>query len=232
VEGPVELVEGGCRFLADLLGGQKTGWFFDQAPARAEIARLARGGTLLDLYCHTGGFAVRAADAGARAVLGIDGSEAALELARAAADLNEVSASVSFERADAFAALEKLAAEGRTFDVVVADPPSFVRAKRELGAGLRGYRKLAARSARLVSPGGFLFLASCSHHVDRDAFDRAVAEGVGVTGREGRILYRGGAGPDHPVHPALTEGDYLKWSILQLDAPAAGGAPAFTARRG
>jgi 23S rRNA (cytosine1962-C5)-methyltransferase len=218
VTGPVELEEGGCRFLADLVGGQKTGWFFDQAPARAEVARIARDGELLDLYCHTGGFAIRAAHGGARAVLGIDGSEPALELAREAARLNGVAERCSFEREDAFSALARLAAGKRRFDVVVADPPSFVRGRRELGAGLRGYRKLAAQCARLVAPGGFLFLASCSHHVERAAFERAVALGLGAARREGRILYQGGAGPDHPVHPSLPEGGYLKYLILQLDA--------------
>lgn len=216
-EGPVELVENGVRFLADLGEGQKTGWFFDQRENRASVSRLAGGGRVLDLYCYTGGFAVQAAAGGAAAVLGIDRSEGALALAARSAALNGVEGRCRFERGDAFGTLEALAGEGERFDIVVADPPAFVKSKKELNQAARGYRKLARLAAALVTPGGFLFIASCSHHMTVENFGEQVARGIGEAGRSARILRASGAGPDHPVHPFLPETAYLKALLLQID---------------
>ncbi|MGE0120897.1 MAG: class I SAM-dependent rRNA methyltransferase [Dongiaceae bacterium] len=217
IAGPVELVENGARFLADLGAGQKTGWFFDQRENRASVARLAARARVLDVYCYTGGFAVQAAAAGAAAVLGIDRSEPALALAARAAALNGVAARCRFERGDAFGALEALAARGELFDIVVADPPAFVKSKKELNQAARGYRKLARLAAGLVRPGGFLFIASCSHHMTAENFGEQAARGLGDADRGGRILRASGAGPDHPVHPSLPETAYLKALLLQVD---------------
>ena len=214
---PVEVVEGGARFAADPLEGQKTGWFFDQRDNRAFVARLAPGARMLDLYCHTGGFAIAAAVAGAWSVLGIDSSEPALDLARRAADLSGVADRTTFERANVFEAAERFAAGGERFGVVVADPPAFVKSRKDLKPGLNGYRKLARMAAGLVAPGGFLFIASCSHNVDAPDFAEAVAGGLNQAGRGGRILRAAGAGPDHPVHPHLAESAYLTTLVLQLD---------------
>jgi 23S rRNA (cytosine1962-C5)-methyltransferase len=216
-EGPVELVENGVRFLADLGEGQKTGWFFDQRENRANVARLAGGASVLDLYCYTGGFAVQAAAGGAASVLAIDRSEPALVLAARSAALNGVEGRCRLERGDAFGTLEALAGRGERFDIVVADPPAFVKAKKELNQAARGYRKLARLAAALVKPGGFLFIASCSYHMTAENFGEQVARGMGEAGRSGRILRASGAGPDHPVHPFLPETAYLKALLLQID---------------
>ncbi len=167
-------------FPADVCGGQKTGWFFDQRDNRAFIAGLARGARVLDLYCYSGGFAVAAAHKGAAAVLGIDSSEPALGLAAEAVRRNGV-------------------------------------AERAVPAAVRGYRKLAHLAAQLTAPGGFLFLASCSYNVGVAEFAEAVRRGLADAGRVGRILKSTGAGPDHPVHPALPESSYLKALTLTLD---------------
>jgi 23S rRNA (cytosine1962-C5)-methyltransferase len=217
IAGPVSVEEAGAEFLADVLAGQKTGWFYDQRDNRAFVARLARGARLLDLYCYGGGFALAAAKAGAAAVLGIDRSEPALALAAAAARRNGVGERCEFRRAEAFAEAAALAGRGERFDIVVADPPAFARAKREVGAALRGYRKLARLAAQLVAPTGFLFLASCSYNVGAAEFAEAVRRGLADAGRGGRILRSAGAGPDHPVHPALPETAYLKALTLALD---------------
>jgi 23S rRNA (cytosine1962-C5)-methyltransferase len=213
----VRLEENGVRFLADLRGGQKTGWFFDQRENRAAVARLSAGARVLDAYCYAGGFAVQAAAAGAADVLGVDRSDAALGLAQRSAELNGLAGRCRFERGDAFGTLSGLAERGDRFDVVVADPPAFVKSKRDLNQAARGYRKLARLSAALVQPGGFLFLASCSHHMTADRFAEQVARGLNDAGREGRVLRASGAGPDHPVHPSLPETAYLKALLLQLD---------------
>ncbi|TVR98637.1 MAG: class I SAM-dependent rRNA methyltransferase [Rhodospirillales bacterium] len=217
VGGPVPVREDGLVFFADVLTGQKTGWFFDQRRNRAFAAPLAEGGAMLDLFCHTGGFAVRAAAGGASPVLGIDTSEPALALARQAAAANGVDARCTFRRGEVFQSLEALITEGARFRLVVADPPAFVKSRKELAAGLRGYRKLARLAARVVEPGGFLFLASCSHNVEAAGFAAECAAGLAKAGRTGRILRAAGAGPDHPIHPHLPETAYLKTLVLQLD---------------
>jgi 23S rRNA (cytosine1962-C5)-methyltransferase len=217
IAGPIELTENGARFLADAREGQKTGWFFDQRDNRRFVAELSSGGRVLDLYCYTGGFAVQAAMAGADAVLAIDRSEGALALAAAAADLNGVGERCRFQRADIFGTLESLASSGERFDVVIADPPAFVKSKKDLGPGLRGYRKLARLAATLVAPGGVLFIASCSHNVEPPDFAEAVRRGLEDARRGGRILRSAGASPDHPVHPWLPESAYLKAQLLVLD---------------
>jgi 23S rRNA (cytosine1962-C5)-methyltransferase len=215
LEGPVEVVENGSRFLADIAAGQKTGWFFDQRVNRAQVATLARGRTMADFYSYAGGFAVMAMKSGATSAVAIDRSQIALDLAAGAARLNDVV--VETAEADVFAEMERLAAARQQFGLVVADPPAFVKSRKELGAGAKGYRKLARLSAALVEPGGFLFIASCSHHVGPELFAEEVRHGIATAGRSGRVLRTGAAGPDHPVHPFLPESAYLKSLTLQLD---------------
>jgi 23S rRNA (cytosine1962-C5)-methyltransferase len=214
---PITVDENGARFLADPVGGQKTGWFYDQRENRRVVAAMSAGARVLDLYCFSGGFAVNAARAGARAAIGIDRSESALRFARGAADYNDVSPICRFERAEVFEKLESLAVARERFDIVVADPPAFVKSRKDLGAGLRGYRKLTRLAASLVAPGGVLFLASCSHNVAVADFAEAVRRGLQDADRSGRILLRSGAAPDHPLHPALPESAYLKAELLALD---------------
>ncbi|MBI3453197.1 MAG: class I SAM-dependent rRNA methyltransferase [Rhodospirillales bacterium] len=216
IAGPVELAENGGRFLADIEGGQKTGWFYDQRENRVAVAALAAGARVLDLYAYGGGFAIAAARAGAKEAVAIDRSAAALDLAGQAAALNGVSDACRFARAEAFAELERLASAGERFDIVVADPPAFVKSKKDLAAGARGYRKLARLAAALVTPSGFMFIASCSHNVDVPLFAEQVRRGIADAGREGRILRSSGAAADHPVHPHLPESAYLKAQLLQL----------------
>jgi 23S rRNA (cytosine1962-C5)-methyltransferase len=217
VDGPVSLEEAGTRFVADVLAGQKTGWFYDQRENRAFIAGLSTGARVLDLYCYAGGFSVMAAHRGAAAVLGIDRSEPALALAAEAARRNGVDQICEFRRGEVFAEAAALAGKGERFDIVIADPPPFARAKRDAPAALRGYRKLARLAAQLTAPGGFLFLASCSHNVGAAEFGEAVRHGLVDAGRGARILKSAGASPDHPVHPALPESAYLKALTLSLD---------------
>jgi 23S rRNA (cytosine1962-C5)-methyltransferase len=217
LDGPTEVIENGTHFFADLLGGQKTGWFFDLRGPRHLVAGLAAGGILLDLYCHSGGFAVQAALAGARKVVAVDRSTPALVLAAKAAGRNAVGERCSFVAAEVFADLAARGARDERYTVVVADPPSFVKARKDLKAGIKAYRKLARLAAPLVAPGGFLFIASCSHHVPAVDFAEEVARGLTAAERSGRVIAAGGAGPDHPVHPHLPESAYLKWHVLQLD---------------
>ncbi|RKQ69992.1 class I SAM-dependent rRNA methyltransferase [Oceanibaculum indicum] len=216
-EGAIELVENGTRFRCDPLGGQKTGWFYDQRDNRAFLAKLAQGKRLIDIYAYIGGFGIEAAVAGAAEVTLVDRSKPAMELAAETAALNGVADRVTAEAGDAFETLEKLATAKQRFDVVVCDPPAFVKSKKDLAAGLRAYQKMARLGAALVAPGGILFAASCSHNAPEEEFAKQIGIGLSKAGRSGRILRQAGAGPDHPVHPFLRESAYLKSLTLQLD---------------
>jgi len=216
--GAIELIENGAKFVADLSEGQKTGWFYDQRDNRRFMAGLARDANVLDVYCYSGGFGVLAAKEGAKAVTCIDRSAAALDAARQAAKLNDVEKTVTFTKAEAFETLEKLnGTHARKFDVVIVDPPAFVKSRKDLKIGVQGYRKLVRLAAPLVSRGGFLFAASCSHLVDPPTFADQVRRGLRDAERNGRILRTTGAALDHPVHPGLPETAYLKALTLQLD---------------
>lgn len=217
LSGPVEVVEHGAHFLADVSAGQKTGWFYDQRDNRLLAARFARDADVLDLYAYSGGFGIQAARHGARSVLSVDRSAPALALVRQAAERNELKDRIATETAEAFEYLEAAAVAHRSFDLVIADPPAFVKSKKDFHQGARAYRKLARMCAARVRSGGFLFLASCSHHMPAEEFRAQAARGLHEAGRSGRILFATGAAPDHPVHPMLPESAYLKALLLQVD---------------
>jgi 23S rRNA (cytosine1962-C5)-methyltransferase len=215
-EANAEVIEGGVAFPVDPLSGQKTGFFFDQRPNRDRMASLAGGARVLDVFCHTGAFGLRCLAAGAAHALLVDSSAPALDQARLAAERNGLAARAELRRGDGFDTMAALAAEGERFDIVICDPPAFIKAKKDQAAGLRAYGRMARLAAALVAPGGFLFAASCSHHALPEAFAAAVAEGLHRARREGRIIASAGAGPDHPVHPMLPESAYLKAQVIQL----------------
>ncbi len=215
--GPIPVPMNGATYMADLMGGQKTGLFFDQRENHAFAARLARGATVLDVFSHVGGFALAALAGGATRALAVDASAAALELAGQGARAAGLADRFATRQGDAFEVLEALGAEGATFDLVICDPPAFAPAKPALEAGLRAYDRIARLAAPLVSPGGYLVLCSCSHAVDLQAFRNASARGIGRGGRRGQIIHTGFAGPDHPVLPQLAESSYLKALAFRLD---------------
>ena len=211
-----EVVDGVLRFPVDLIGGQKTGFFFDQRENRARVAALAKGCTVLDAFCHTGGFGLHCAAAGAAQVTLLDRSAAALDAAVQAAQGAGLAERVTTRRADAMEELERMVGARERYDIVITDPPAFAKARKDQPAALRAYAKLARLAATLVSPGGMMFIASCSHHVAPGEFAEAVSWGVHRAKRSARILFQGGAGPDHPLHPMLPESAYLKGMLLYL----------------
>jgi 23S rRNA (cytosine1962-C5)-methyltransferase len=211
----IAVEENGARYIADLREGQKTGWYYDQRDNRAFIAPLARNKTVLDAYSYTGGFGVLAAKAGAKEVVCVDSSAPALRLAEESARANGVT--IKPVRADAFEELERLAAAGERFDIVLADPPPFVKSKKDLEPGAKAYRKLARLAANVTAPGGLLMLASCSHNIPSDRFAAECAQGLLRSGRRAALIRQAGAGPDHPVHPLLPESAYLKAVAYALD---------------
>jgi len=217
IDQPLPVRENDLTFYADPLGGQKTGWFFDQRDNRRYVAALSNGARVLDAYSYAGGFAVACAAAGAREVLALDRSLPALELAVQAAAANGVADVCEFRRADVFTELARLASAGERFDVVIADPPAFAKSRKDKKAALKGYRKLAWLAARVATPGGILFQASCSHHVTVDELMAEVATGIRNAGHTARLIHQSGHAADHPVHPFLPESAYLKAVVFALD---------------
>ncbi len=217
LSGPVPVPMNGAIYMADLMGGQKTGLFFDQRENHAFAARLAHGARVLDVFSHVGGFALAALAGGAESALAVDASAAALTLAGQGARASGFGDRFATRQGDAFEVLESLGAEGTRFDLVICDPPAFAPAKPALEAGLRAYERIARLAAPLVAPGGYLVLCSCSHAADLQAFRNASARGIGRGGRRGQIVHTGFAGPDHPVLPQLAESSYLKALAFRLD---------------
>ncbi|ARU00979.1 RSP_2647 family RNA methyltransferase [Yoonia vestfoldensis] len=213
---PVPVPMNGAIYMADIMGGQKTGLFFDQRPNHAFAAALAPGARVLDVFAHVGGFGLAALAQGAASVLAVDGSAPALDLAEQGADAMGVADRFSTRKGDAFDVLTALAEEGAQFDVVICDPPAFAPGKAALEAGLRAYERVARLAAPLVAPDGYLGLCSCSHAVDLTKFRNASARGIGRAGRRGQIIHTGFAGPDHPLMPHLAESGYLKAVFFRL----------------
>lgn len=217
VEAPIAVPMNGATYMADVLGGQKTGLFFDQRPNHQFAQRLAKDARVLDVFSHVGGFALAALAGGAQSALAIDASAPALALAEQGAIASGVADRFSTRQGDAFAVLEALGAEAAQFDLVVCDPPAFAPAKPALEAGLRAYERVARLAAPLVAPGGYLVLCSCSHAVDLQSFRNACGRGIGRGGRRAQLLHTGFAGPDHPFLPQLAESGYLKALFFRLD---------------
>ena len=215
IEPPPRIVieENGARFLVDVLHGQKTGFFLDQREGRACVRALAAGRRVLNTFAYTGGFAIAAGLGGATKVVSVESSRPALELADAAWNENRLDpAAAEFVQADVF---EYLHGTRDRFDLVVLDPPPFVRRRRDVDAGLRGYRDVNLQAFRHLAPGGWLFTSSCSQHLSRAAFREVVAAAAADAGRQPVIVAELGHPPDHPVAVAHPEGEYLKSLVLR-----------------
>jgi 23S rRNA (cytosine1962-C5)-methyltransferase len=217
LEGAQIVREGGLEFFADLAHGQKTGWYFDQRDNRSFTVSLAPGRRVLDAYCHSGAFGLRAAKAGATSVTFIDRAEPCLDLARRSAAHNGLSDLCHFSKGDMFSELARLHEAQEKFDLVIADPPPFAKARKDAKAGLKAVRKLTRLASALVGARGFLAISSCSHHIGAADFAEAVTRGFRDAGRTARIVRTSGASADHPIHPALPESAYLTFMMLAFD---------------
>jgi 23S rRNA (cytosine1962-C5)-methyltransferase len=212
------LIENGLKFNFDPINGQKTGWFFDQRENRKFIAELVKGKDMLDCYCYNGGFGINAAGAGANSVTFIDSSDLAIKNVKENISLNNLSAgNFEFVNGKVFDELENLTKTGRKFQVVVLDPPAFVKSKKDFFAGIKGYEKLTKLATKLVAKNGYLFIASCSHNASLQDLIRSSASGIDKAGKSAKIVRVFGAGFDHPLHPFLPESEYLKSITYQIN---------------
>lgn len=207
----------GVEAAAPLAAGQKTGFFLDQALNRRFVAPLSTGGTALDVCCYTGGWGLCMAKAGASAVTFVDGDSKALGHVREGWTRSNLPGAPELVEGDAFKVLEDFAAAGRTFDTVVLDPPAFAKSRKTIEQALAGYHKLARLGLRVLAPGGTLTTCSCSGLVGSDDFRQAVGQAFRKERRPGRLIAHLGAAPDHPVHPAMIETEYLKVLVWSVD---------------
>jgi len=206
--------DNGVKFEVDVLQGQKTGFFLDQRENRNAVHRYAIGAAVLDCFCNEGGFALHAAAAQAVSVRGIDISESAVAKAKVNARLN--SAAADFVIGDALDAVKQLGEDRKRFDVIILDPPSFTKSKKNIPAALRGYKEINAAALRILSPGGYLVSSSCSHHITEDGFLSTIEQAAVKAKRDIQLLEFGGAAPDHPIIPAMPETKYLKFGIFAV----------------
>ncbi|QEY60722.1 class I SAM-dependent rRNA methyltransferase [Metapseudomonas lalkuanensis] len=212
----VALEENGVKFEAPVMEGQKTGWFYDHRMNRARLAPYVKGKRVLDLFSYIGGWGVQAAAFGASEVFCVDASGFALDGVERNATLNGVAEQVTCVEGDVFEALKELKAAEERFDVVVADPPAFIKRKKDLKNGEAAYRRLNEQAMRLLNKDGILVSASCSMHLPEDDLQNILLGSARHLDRNIILLERGGQGPDHPVHPAISETRYIKSLTCRL----------------
>lgn len=211
-----ELRENGARFSVAAAGGQKTGWFYDHRETRARVAGLARGQRVLDVFSYVGGWGVQAALGGASAVTCIDSSQPALALAAQNAQANGVAERVTLRCGNAFDELADLASAGVRFDIVVLDPPAFIKRRRDQKSGESAYHRLNRAAMEVLADDAIVVSASCSMHLEEQTLLDIVRGAAHHAGRRLQILGFAGQGPDHPVHPMIAETRYLKTLIARV----------------
>ncbi|WP_028303685.1 class I SAM-dependent rRNA methyltransferase [Oceanospirillum maris] len=212
----VFLEENGVKFHVPILTGQKTGWFYDHRMNRARLQHYCKDKKVLDLFSYVGGWGVQAAVAGASSVLCVDASETALDEVDKNAALNGVSDKVETMLGDAFEALKQLVQEGERFDVVVLDPPAFIKRRKDIKNGELAYQRINQLAMRLLEKDAILISASCSMHLAYDRLIDIVRSTSRHVDRQAQILEQGHQGADHPVHPAIPETAYLKSLIVRV----------------
>ncbi len=211
----VEIDEHGLRFRVNILTGQKTGHFLDQKKNHLVLEKISAGKNVLDCFCYSGSWGIHAAAYGAASVTAIDSSEQAVSAGRENASLNNLSHKVKFETSDAFERLRTLKSEGKNFDIVVLDPPAFIKSRKLVQEGLKGYLTINRRGMELLSGRGYLITCTCSHHMSTEMFRDMLRKAAAQAGREMRIVETRSQAPDHPVLLAVPETEYLKCFVLQ-----------------
>lgn len=212
----VPLIENGVQFEAPVREGQKTGWFYDHRMNRARLAPYVEGKRVLDLFSYIGGWGVQAAAFGASEVFCVDASAFALDGVERNAALNGVAEKLTCVEGDVFAALRELKAAEERFDVVVCDPPAFIKRKKDIKNGEAAYRRLNEMAMRMLSKDGILVSASCSMHLAEDSLHGILLQSARHLDRNIMLLERGHQGPDHPEHMAIPETRYIKSLTCRL----------------
>lgn len=213
---PVITELNGVRLSIDILEGQKSGFFLDQRENRCELKPFVANRSVLDCFCNEGGFGLYAAAFGAAHVDSVDISDDSIAKAKGNAQLNNFT-QMEFHTADVFQFLSEMVRKGSRWDVVILDPPSFTKSKKNVAAAVKGYKEINTNGLRLVSPGGIFVTASCSHHISREMFLNIVQESSVKAERRIKLLKFSGAAPDHPTLPSMPETHYLKFALFYVE---------------
>lgn len=206
----VLMEENNTRFEIDVLTGQKTGWFYDHRMNRSRMQQYANDKRVLDVFSYIGGWGIQALTAGASEVMCIDASAKAIDRIHGNADLNQCADKLATVEGDAFEALKSLRQDREHFDLVIVDPPAFIKRKKDFKEGLTAYRRINQLAMQVLNKGGYLISASCSFHLKREQLQDTILKASRHVDRNAQIVEQGHQGPDHPVHPAIPETDYLK----------------------
>ena len=217
-EGLVEIFEGKTKFLVDIINGHKTGFYLDQRKSRIALDGIAKDKKVLDLFCYTGAFSVSAAVYGAKEVRSFDIKEDWLELARKNAELNDVGDKVIFQKGDAFEVLKKVNDSGEKFDIIILDPPSFLKSRESVVSASKGYGELNSLAMKALSDGGVLATFSCSHNMPNELFSKILKEAAITAGKKFTILKRCHQAEDHPIVRSIPETEYLKGYFLKVSS--------------
>ncbi|QEC42238.1 class I SAM-dependent rRNA methyltransferase [Pseudobacter ginsenosidimutans] len=213
----ITIMENGLKFLVDIENGQKTGYFLDQQDNRRAIQHIVKGADVLGAFTYTGTFEIHAAAYGAKSVLGLDISENAVAQANRNAVLNGVEKIVKFEAENAFDKLKLWAKEGRQYDVVMLDPPSFTKTRENIQKAITGYKEINLRGMKLVKPGGFLVTSSCTNLIQPDLFLEIIQMAAKDARRKIRQVCFQTQSADHPIVWGWENTQYLKFLIIQVD---------------
>ena len=212
----VRIVENGVKYIVDVEDGQKTGFFLDQKYNRKAIHSICKDAEVLDCFTHTGSFALNAGIAGAKDVVGVDASELAIRQAKENARLNFLEDRVHFVCDDVFDFLPRMEQEGKTYDVVILDPPAFTKSRSSVKNAVKGYREINLRGMKIVRDGGFLVTCSCSHFMDYELFTKTLHQAANTVHKRLRQVEFKTQAPDHPILWAAEESYYLKFFVFQV----------------
>jgi 23S rRNA (cytosine1962-C5)-methyltransferase len=212
----VQIREGAAKFAVDIVKGHKTGFYLDQRRSRLALKEIAKDRSVLDLFCYTGGFSVNAALGGAAGVLSVDTKKDWLELASRNACSNGMQDKIEFRHGDAFKVMQELCGSGRKFGIIVVDPPSFLKSKKDIVMASRGYKELNTMALKALSPDGILCTFSCSHNMPNDIFSGILKDSAKAAGRSFTILKRCHQDKDHPILKDVPETEYLKGYFLKV----------------
>ena len=212
----IEIFEGRAKFLVDIEKGHKTGFYLDQRSSRMALGAFSKGKKVLDLFSYTGAFAVDSALSGAASVLAVDIKNEWLELGRRNAELNKVSGIIEFVRDDSFRKLENICNSEETFDIIILDPPSFLKNRKSLTSASKGYKELNTLAMKALNDKGMLATFSCSHNMPNEVFSDVLKKSAVTAGKKIDILKRCHQSEDHPIVRTIPETEYLKGYFLAL----------------
>lgn len=204
------------QYFVDILEGQKTGFYFDQRENRRAIMKYSKNAKVLDCFCNDGGFALSSLKGDAKEAVGVDISESSIERATYNSKINNISGKCKFIKSDVFEFLKDAEEKNQRFDIVVLDPPSFTKSKKNVNTAKVGYRTINTKALKILNPNGILVTASCSHHITDEMFFEVIYSSAKSANRYLRLLEFSGAAPDHPVLLSMPETKYLKFAIFEV----------------